>query len=452
MRVQFYNFKKRNNSTARPAGTAALVLDGSIKSPSDITNPVIQFNMPIQNFLEYAYIPDFGRYYHVDKWRYVSGLWECEMVCDVLASFKDDILDSTAFVLYSSNVYNTELIDSRLSNSANPKIASAGGNIFTELNMSNYGCYALNVISSEGGFGTATYILGASQLKTLIELLCIDSPAELNTQMDQLFAGASINSIISCTWFPWLHESSANTVVLAGYDTGVQAEKIDFCETYTSTTINIPWPYNDWRRSPAFISASLFLPFYGLLTIPVDKIQYQDTLKVTCSIDYSTGGGTYVVTAGDLGFITCASFNIGCNVPVSGLSVDPYGAIKSGVQGVGSGFSLNFGSTAEAAFETIEALTMPQSSVSGGYGQSRSNGSVYNTINLGTVVQLYLIYNEFSDDPEDLSANIGRPLKSVANLSTLNGYCQCANYSANCGLESETNEINRLMNGGVYIE
>ena len=99
MQVQFYDFKKRNNSTARPAGSATLVLDGSIKSPSDITNPVIQFNLPIQNFLEYAYIPDFERYYHVDKWRYVGGLWECELVCDVLASFKNDILNRSAFVL-----------------------------------------------------------------------------------------------------------------------------------------------------------------------------------------------------------------------------------------------------------------------------------------------------------------------------------------------------------------
>ena len=413
-----------------------------LRGGSNISNPVAN---------GYAYIPDFGRYYHVIDWTWESAFWIASLVVDPLASFRYDILNRSAFVLYSTSNYNSNLIDSRLSNEYEMNVVTFNGTIFDRPGNA-YGCFALNVVSSEGRWGTATYILDGSQLTSLMETLCIENATEFTDQMNQLFAGASINSIISCTWIPWLHESSANTVHVGAYDTGIQCERIDYCETSTSTTINITWPYNDWRMSSAFCNALLFLPYYGVISLPMDRLLKCSDITIICSVDYSTGGATYVVNGTGAGALAVVSFNIGCNIPISGMSVDPYGALKSAVSGTASAFNLNFGNTAEAAFEAVEAMAMPETTISGAYGQSRSNAQVYINNNVTQSIRLWIYYRNFSDNPADVADNIGRPLKAVTNLANLTGYVQCANYSADAGLEEEVEMINAYMNGGAYIE
>lgn len=458
MIVRFWdNFNKKNNSFKIPGNDLVHTdFEGDLKTPSSVIRPVINLRLqynhtnPVNN--GYAYIPEFGRYYHIVDWTYNSGIWSASMVVDPLASFKNQILNDNAFVLYSTNNYNINLIDSRLSNNYKMDIVSADGTIFdTPGNV--YGCFALNVISDAGRWGVATYILDGMQLSTLMSTLSIETASEFKDQMEQLFAGASINSIISCTWLPWRHESSGDTVHVGAYDTTVQCKKIDYPENYIGTDITIPWPYNDWRMSSSFCNAFLYLPYYGVVSLPVDKILNCTKIKISCSVDYSTGGATYLIEGdNNVGYIDIISFNIGCNMPISGMSIDPYGALKSGVSGTASVFNLNFGSTAEAAFETVEALSMPESTITGAYGQSRSNAQVYIRTEVTQLTKLWIYYRQFSDNPADLANNIGRPLKSVVNLSTLTGYVQCANYSSSVGLDEEVDMINNYMNGGAYIE
>jgi hypothetical protein len=454
MEIRLYSdFVKKSNSTKRPTGNYTTVV-GELKSPTNIINPTFllqNFNNPTN--YSFVYIPVWDRYYHVTNWTYNAGLWEMTTHVDTLATYKNNILNQSAYVLYSTSNYNDQLVDQRLTNRCEPSFAYAHASIFTELQASSYGCFALNIISSAGRWGTATYIMDGRQLTTLLELLCIDTPQELTDQMQQLFAGASINSIISCTWLPWLHESHEDTVIIGGYDTGVQAEKIDYPEYYeASNVINIPYPYNDWRRSPLYMSACIYLPYYGVRALPMDKLIRSNNISISCAIDYSTGGATYMIRSDTFGLVDCVSFNIGCNIPVSGMSINPYEALKEGITGSASAFKLDFSGTAESAFEAFQNLTMPQVSTSGAYGQSRSNCAVTIQQGFGNLIRLWLFYYEFSDEPSDMAPNIGRPLFAVRQLSTLSGYVQTANFSSECGLEPEVEEINSYLNGGIYIE
>ena len=451
------NFGKKSNSTKIPDNSMTYrQFEGTLKAPSTITNPNIILRFDDNTFnpanYSFAYIPDFDRYYHVSEWTWDAGYWSPSLSVDVLASFKNDILNQSAYIIYSSSDYNINLIDRRLTNNAKPTIASSAGTMFSELTMSNNGCFALNVVSDEGRWGVATYILNGLQLTSLMEVLCIEDSTEFTDQMQQLFAGASINSIISCTWFPWLHESSIDTVHVGAYDTGVQCQKIDYCEYYVSGELNIPWVYDDWRRSPSYMTLTLYLPFYGVTTLPLEQMLDATSINVRCCIDYSTGGGTYYVQTNGGKVVAILSFNIGCNIPISGMSVDPYGALKSSINTASSALSLNFGATTDSAFETLQNLAMPQTTISGAFGQSRSNASVINQVGTGQVLRCWLTYYDFSDNPADMASNIGRPSYKVRQLKGLSGYVKTANYSADCGLESETQLINNLLNGGVYIE
>lgn len=461
MELRFFDFNKKQNSTKRPSGNYTSIA-GSLKTNTSIYRPTFfisgnNTSLPVsRNFL---YVPAFYRYYHVTDYRYSVdlGMWEYDCICDVLATYKDSILNSTAYILYSSSKYNTNLIDARLSNEATPSLMTGSGTIFSG-QVDITGTYAINVISSDKGQGTATYLLTQDELGALIQVLSIETATELTDQMSQLFAGASINSILSCTWLPFKRPGLNSTVKLGTYDTNIQAYLVDIPRIYTSTEVNVPHPYNDFRGSPAYVSYSLFLPFYGLVAIDAHKLQGVNSLDINAVVDYTTGGCTYIVKG--MGttnrFIDVVTFNIGSNIPISSVSINPYGAIKSGANTAGSVFSLNFKGAAEEAFETFQNLAFPEQSVTGAYGDGRNNSGAYMVSGrlpaYSNVTYLWCYYHKFSDDPSDMAGNIGRPFYAVDRVGNHTGYVKCANFSSNAGTETECDEINRLLNGGVYIE
>ena len=50
-------------------------------------------------FFNYAYIEDFARYYFITDIKSIrNGVWEISFLCDVLMSFKNDILNAHAVI------------------------------------------------------------------------------------------------------------------------------------------------------------------------------------------------------------------------------------------------------------------------------------------------------------------------------------------------------------------
>ena len=455
MQVIFYNsFEKRHNSTKRPADNDnnTQIFEGALKASTDITNPTIQFqiydNTVGSDFPSYCYVPIFGRYYHVNKWRYTQGLWECEMICDVLASFKNDILNSSAFVLYSSSQYNSMLVDNRLSTGVQTHINTTNVNLFGDGVLNHVGSYCIAVASTDTTQGVAYYYVTSHVIGQLISLLCTESATELIQQLENLFAGANFNSIISCTWLPFnFSDNPTADIVIANYNTGLKGNTIPVSEAYQAI-LPINWPYTDFRRAENFVKMVLTLPFVGTITLPTSEFRESTQLDIRFQLDGKTGTGSYKNNGNNGGQYFC-SCTVGATIPISGMNVDPAGAIMTAASGVGSFASLSIGSGISQTFEAIQQAFAPTTSITGAV-KSNANAMLYALSQPKPELNIY--YTDWSDNPADVAGNIGRPLKAVTNLSSLSGYCQCANYSANCGLESETNEINRLMNGGVYIE
>lgn len=72
----------------------------NLKRDTDVINPVLMLtpNSP-DGFagINYAEIPQLGRYYFVDSTRSINNtLWELTLSCDVLETYKHDILNSKA--------------------------------------------------------------------------------------------------------------------------------------------------------------------------------------------------------------------------------------------------------------------------------------------------------------------------------------------------------------------
>ncbi len=92
MEVQFFY----NQSDARVINKNLVegeVFTGQARDEVDVMNPVITFDSPGILRYNYAYIPEFQRYYEItNRTAYREGLWDVTFSVDVLMSFRGDIL------------------------------------------------------------------------------------------------------------------------------------------------------------------------------------------------------------------------------------------------------------------------------------------------------------------------------------------------------------------------
>ena len=66
--------------------------EGQARDETDVMNPLIRFDTDQVLKYNYAYIPEFQRYYDVaNRTAYREGLWDVTLAVDVLMSFRGDI-------------------------------------------------------------------------------------------------------------------------------------------------------------------------------------------------------------------------------------------------------------------------------------------------------------------------------------------------------------------------
>ena len=110
-------------TTKTPNNTIGKVLENEteynikFKSQADRTKPVVVLMNETMIDFNYAYIPDFNRYYFVESIEVTPNkIYNISLRCDVLESFKNDILASSGFVnqqttpnKYYNSDYQTEI-------------------------------------------------------------------------------------------------------------------------------------------------------------------------------------------------------------------------------------------------------------------------------------------------------------------------------------------------------
>lgn len=83
-------------------------LSGTLKEQTSITNPEIMIEIDNPVSFNYAYIPEFNRYYFISDMVCVTNdIWKLQLKVDVLESFKNDILSSSA-ILSDSEVVGSD--------------------------------------------------------------------------------------------------------------------------------------------------------------------------------------------------------------------------------------------------------------------------------------------------------------------------------------------------------
>lgn len=163
--VYLYNFSKRQDSTARPAG-GGMEMKVVWESPYDVVNPTIELRGADTTNYNYAYIPEFGeRYYWATPSRYRdSDHVIMDLHCDVLATYRPQILSQQFYVELSQTAYNSLYKDSRIAMLTTLTKGSAGAEMpgISENSCNQYYIEAIGV----GTTNTFTnkYILSPDQL------------------------------------------------------------------------------------------------------------------------------------------------------------------------------------------------------------------------------------------------------------------------------------------------
>lgn len=84
--------------------TNGLTLTGSLRNESSVINPIILIEATNPSSYNYAYIPEFNRYYFItDIVSIRTNLWRIQMSVDVLMSFQQSILNLDVIVSDASH-------------------------------------------------------------------------------------------------------------------------------------------------------------------------------------------------------------------------------------------------------------------------------------------------------------------------------------------------------------
>lgn len=463
MEVIFYNFAKRRNSLKVPSAESGTIVDCVIKKAINIISPsfiIESISMPTWN-----YCFTFGRYYFVKALSTgINNFWGIECEEDTLATHRDKILLTTALVMRSASNYNPAIDDNFIMPTTHVSYEFQSRVIPY---ITNGGVYCLQVISGGGGSSLGgfakTYLMGASQMAELANIL---TNRDFVTSIGDA-VNNPLSTIVSLKWIPlfigtYIGSGALEEISIGGQPTGIQASVLGGnYSAQTSMTFSLAQPNEDnsFLYGDKYLSYDLFIPALGQV-----HISGQDVLgssDITVMFDFSVDGDiiAYVLRGGAqslLHLIGSLRGNVAHNIPVA-MTNNPYAtsAVGTMIGGLGATLGGTLAGNAGIVVGGIGALATgvgqfmygKSTSMQGGYDGARNVFTTYDSVILRK--SRYLP----SEEPAEIKQIIGRPLAQMVKLSTLTGYVQTQGFSIDCDAPlEEVNEINSMLNGGVYIE
>ena len=482
IQLDFGVVSKKRNSTYIPTTELTASIDAVLKDGCSDHNPVFLLNNP-QNVFAFNYVKWDNWYYFIDDVvRERNQLVSVHCSLDVLATYKAEILNTTAFVCYSSVSGGSWLPDTRIPVLNNVTVAKSSYSLpfFGGFDINSVAFY-LTAIGKSGA--CTTWVMNYSTLLALINNISTDNGSELTAIMNRnystpedaikaltyalastnLFSNAYGNAascIRACTWST-LGSANAGTgqIYLGDYDTGIFGNKADITPQSGSFSLSIPWQYSDWRRA-AFEDVYLFMPCVGMVSLASENLVNESSITVKYSYTVLDGYICFQILAGNqvIGSYSgkaSGEYPIGLNRGASAADVFQtfLGGAEKVVATAAKGSILNpagaaatIGQAVLTGIETATASQQKHPSCIGGIGGGAG-------IALASDAVCFTIAHGSSCTPSEMAAVMGAPTMKPLTLSSCTGYCQCAN--AHCSVAASTdaiNEIDTFLNSGFYIE
>lgn len=460
MEITLYTTNKKTNSTKVPWGGVTLN-SVTLKNGCDILKPVFLLSSD-DNYFQNA-ITEIGfqnKYYFVIDIKSVrNNLWEISCEIDVLATYKAEIIANKCLVEFDETA-NTTIVDSRLPIKST---VTRTGNIVSMRDIMREGGTYLLGVTGKGSVDTFAFT-DIATINSILDsvndwadgLYASLDPSDIPGIVDSIVVtgkqmvtqGNAINNIRSCIWIPWsiTNGVAVKNVSLGNYETGYTGYSITKRTADHVYSVKIPWQFNDWRNKSPYTSIYLYIPFVGYIHYSSDELIGIESLTIQFSIDRVTGSISAVVKSGEY-IIGTYGGNSGIVIPIGSSNINASQTVGSIV---GAGTALVMGNWLGGASLVGSALTSmatPLSTTIGSFG----NGS---GATQPEAIACYVYTHDIPDTPNSYAPIIGTPTYRVKELSSLSGFVKTGNasISINGATFTEINMVNRLLNGGVYIE
>lgn len=452
MKLTAYRFfNKRKNSTKRPTGGTER--DVVLLDDVSLYSPVFECNYwdYSDNYAKWA-----GRYYYVvDVVCKRQDLFDVHCEIDPLATWKDDIMGTNAFVLFSTSSYDIGIPDPRLSSDPITITKSASTPVFPDLEEA----YVVTYIGTDScpSVGIDEDRLKSLQMQMMSDKFvatCRDwyknlvktgeTDGVITSNLIASLIGNTSNTVTSCIYMPKFYGRKGQSITLAGdFWTGLVGT-IPYHALSETYNISIPWafPIGDFRNTAQFTSMAIYLPGYGFIALNPDNYQGKSSIPVQATLDSFTGEITYLVDGKAKG--TCTT---GYPVQVgTSQKGNVIGAIAGVTQAVASGFSGNALGAISSGYNAVRSIMGVDPSSVGSMGGSSAFQCYTN------ILVLVMAHNT-NVEPSSVGSTIGRPLNAVRNIGSLSGYVQTTDAEVPTSAPDEYKTvINGSLNGGMYIE
>ena len=456
IKINFYTFTKKVNSTATPTGTGT-ELECNIKAPSSIINPVLEVGTVSPINFNYCYIPAFNRYYFIDDVVFNRGIWVLSCSVDVLASFKSEIGSSSGYVLRSASNSDGKIIDMMYpaTSEVDYQIVNPALDPFSWSGFSG-GVYVIGIKGSNNSNtnGIIYYVLEPAEFDKVIKEFYQENGTFRTTYFANVTKGiansiANLSDFIaSCRWYPAAPSTEVGTrpIFFGSYQSsavGYLAADNPGAVTYSASFASIPKHPQEARGSylncAPFAQYIFSSSFTGDVQLDSNIMATKTSMNVLFNFDITTG--QVKITIGDL--MICYG-NFGIDIDLASVEVDASGMVTSAISGLGSVLTKNVpGAISGLAGMVGSALDMLNpapvgNAASGGY------------IGLTAPIQLKC---RFAKVVADDVTNKGKPYCQVATISSLSGYMEIRDpHVSISGTSIEANQINAYLTGGFYYE
>lgn len=347
MKVYFYNLAKRVNSTKQPTGTGQ-AFDCVLKENTSIVSPTLKIStnsmasVPAWN---YAYIPDFRRYYHITDVSSDGWMWYISMAVDVLATYKSAIGAENLYMLRSTHSYDGSIIDTFYPVKADYDVVInrdetpwphwdletpgvPNWQIKVRDGVFIIGVLAVPETGGSGSYGSIKYLaLSQAAMKQLIDKLMgntIWNSTDIDIDGATMSVTKSLLNPLSyikvCMWAPCAYDSlpgievtsikiwewtlnlNANTAckLLSSYPSFYNMKRLTLSKHPSAAT------RGSYLNTSPYSTYTLFYPPYGIIQLDTVDLIKTNAIQLESTVDLITGEGRLDIytTAGSGGSLT----------------------------------------------------------------------------------------------------------------------------------------------------
>jgi len=470
--VYFTTESKRENSTKQL--TMPISHSCTFKNGCSMLNPTLFLEIETEEFPAYTAFKIENRYYNITDIRTVrNNLFEVSGEVDVLATYKSNILATTAYVIFDT-VPNTELVDSRLPMKTSKSVSASSSACPLVVDS---GCYILSLTGSHDT--TGVYKVSQSELAGLIDDVTnimddffpqttppdpndysgLDGMLQyvgdtmqfiaerLKRAIGNFFGAGNIpENIRECRFIPFNRGTTLGRqqIFLGTYETQTSLSKLNTDTIVDSTSVSIPWQVSDFRRRSPFTEVYLYIPYIGMVKLSSENLAGQSSVTVQYALCVRDGSLIVTVTSGSE-ILGQYNANVSAAVPIGVSNINIPRAAQSIIQGAGTIASNNPVGLGLAAIQFGDSVT-PNFSCIGGLDGIAATAANQN-------ITCYTVFHDTNVAPNSEIATIGSPTMAPKSLATLTGFVQTNSASVEGAMSApERNKINRLLDSGIFIE